>query len=102
VAEEVFRLGKGGNGDAGGAGLRIGHREASDVDGLRGFHVRAQGDTVPADGARHGVEVALQDAAVQHQARCRQVVELHSDTPSSSAMRGVAFRPLPVSTSTVV
>ena len=99
VAGEILRLRQGGNGDA--AGL-TGGRQPRHVDRLGGLHVRAQRHVMAREPARHGADVAQQDGAVEHQAGRGRSVQPHRRIPSSSAMRGVAFSPLPVSTSTVV
>ncbi len=68
---EILRLGQGGDRDA--AGLAA-QGEAGDIHGFCGLHVRAQSQPMPGDGARHGVEVPLQDAAIEHQAGGRQIL----------------------------
>jgi hypothetical protein len=95
VGGEILGFGEGRDGDA--AGLS-GQRQARHLDRLRGLHVRAQRHALGGQRLGHAGDVAQQDRPVEHEAGRRQVGEVH---PRSSAMRGVAFSPEPVSTSTV-
>ena len=89
VAGEILRLGQRRDGDA--AGL-AGDRQARHVDRLGGLHVRAQRHAVARKRARHGADVALQDAAVEHQAGRRQIGELHAGSDVQLAWRRSAAR----------
>jgi hypothetical protein len=85
VAGEVLGFGEGGDGDAARARERRVQGQAGDVHRLGRLHVRPERDPVAGDGAGHGVEVALQDSAVEDQAGRGEVGELHGDSGVSSA-----------------
>ena len=87
VAEKIFRLGQGGDGDA---AWLAGERQARDLDRLGGLHVRAQRHIEARQGSGHRADVTLQDGAVEHQAGCRQVGELHAaDIPAGGVRSAV-------------
>ena len=75
-----------------GRGTRVSHHRIT-------THQRATGEVGLGRDRREAV--AFDGKTEQRNAWLRWITG-HSVTPSSSAMRGVAFRPLPVSTSTVV
>ena len=74
MAGEILRLGEGRDGDA--TRLTRQH-QPRDIDRLGGFHVRPQRHFMARQAASHGADVAVQNLAIDHQARCRQVGELH-------------------------
>jgi hypothetical protein len=75
VSRKIFCLSQRGDGNTAWLALEC---KASNVDGLRGFHMGPKREVVTADSLCHAGYVAPQNGSLQHKARRREIGQLHA------------------------
>ena len=89
--QKIRGLGQGGDGNAAEISLR---REAGDGRGLRGFHMRSETDAVAAKFFGHGLGIARNHRAVEHQCWRAKGVERRCHTISPPALFQASIPPV--------